>query len=84
MLSGKQEVALARRVGNCYGGIAYYGGIAPLDFRDVSRPRLTSTTKACGSIKRISNEPDGKEEGDEHLSVLLLGACELLDVPARS
>jgi hypothetical protein len=28
---------LARRVGNCYGGIAYYGGIGPLDFRDLSK-----------------------------------------------
>jgi hypothetical protein len=28
---------LARRAGNRYGGIAYYGGIAPLDFRDVSK-----------------------------------------------
>jgi hypothetical protein len=41
MLSGKQQVALARRVGNCYGGIAYYGGIAPLDFRDVSLSKDT-------------------------------------------
>jgi hypothetical protein len=30
-----QEVALARRVRNCYGGIAYCGGITTLDFLDV-------------------------------------------------
>jgi hypothetical protein len=41
MHSGKQEVALARRVRNCYGGIAYYGGITPLDFRDVSLSKDT-------------------------------------------
>jgi hypothetical protein len=39
MLTGKQEVALAMRLGYCYGGIAYYGEIVPLDFRDVSRSR---------------------------------------------
>jgi hypothetical protein len=27
------------RLGYCYGGIAYYGEIVPLDFRDVSRSR---------------------------------------------
>jgi hypothetical protein len=41
MLSGKLEVALARRVGSCYGGIAYYGGIAPLGFRHVSASKDT-------------------------------------------
>jgi hypothetical protein len=32
---------LARRGDTCYGGIAYYGGIAPLDFRDVSLSKDT-------------------------------------------
>jgi hypothetical protein len=32
---------MARRGDNCYGGIAYYGGIAPLDFRDVSLSKDT-------------------------------------------
>jgi hypothetical protein len=39
--SGRQEVALARRLRYCYGGIAYYGGITPLDFRDVSPSKDT-------------------------------------------
>jgi hypothetical protein len=55
MLSGKQEVALARRVGNCYGGIAYYGGIAPLDFRDVSLSKDTDPKQQV-DLNNATNE----------------------------
>jgi hypothetical protein len=57
MLGGKQEVALARRVGNRYGGIAYYGGIAPLDFRDVSLSKDKDTgPKQQVDLNNAANE----------------------------
>jgi hypothetical protein len=67
MLSGKQEVELARRVGNYYGGIAYYGGIVPLDLRDVS----------------LSKDTDPKQQADLHNAAnevpFLVTASELRD-----
>jgi hypothetical protein len=55
MLGGKQEVALARRPGNRYGGIAYYGGIAPLDFRDVSLSKDTDPKQQI-DLNNAANE----------------------------
>jgi hypothetical protein len=49
MLSGKQEVALARRVDN------YFGWIAPLDFRDVS-PSKDTDPKQQVDLNNVANE----------------------------
>jgi hypothetical protein len=57
MLGGKQEVALARRAGNRYGGIAYYCGIAPLDFRDVSLPKDTDPKQQIDLNNAANEEP---------------------------
>jgi hypothetical protein len=50
-----QEIALARRVGNRYGGIAYYRGIAPLDFRDVSLSKDTDPKQQV-DLNNAANE----------------------------
>jgi hypothetical protein len=46
---------LARRVGNRYGGIAYYRGIAPLDFRDVSLSKDTDPKQQV-DLNNAANE----------------------------
>jgi hypothetical protein len=46
---------LARRGDNCYGGIAYYGGIAPLDFRDVSPSKDTDPMQQV-DLNNAANE----------------------------
>jgi hypothetical protein len=55
MLTGKQEVALAMRLGYCYGGIAYYGEIVPLDFRDVSLSKNTDPKQQL-DLNNAANE----------------------------
>jgi hypothetical protein len=49
MLGGKQEVTLARRAGN------RYGGIAPLDFRDVSLSKDTDPKQQI-DLNNAANE----------------------------
>jgi hypothetical protein len=46
---------LARRGDNCYGGIAYYGGIAPLDLRDVSLSKDTDPKQQI-DLNNTANE----------------------------
>jgi hypothetical protein len=53
--SGKQEAALARRLRNCYGGIAYYREITPLDFRDVS-PSKDTDPRQQADLHNAANE----------------------------
>ena len=53
MLSGRQEAALARRLRSCYGGIAHYGEIVPLDFRDVL---LSKDPKQQVDLNNAANE----------------------------
>ena len=46
---------MARRGDNCYGGIAYYGGIAPLDLREVSLSKDTEPKQQI-DLNNTANE----------------------------